>query len=208
MTDRGPASTTARTLPTVIHRFRTSLVGAIAAAAGIAAVATVLTTSPAFACSCASATPAAKPAADAVVFTGTVSRYDVGGYKTTGDPPVPFDVVHFMVDTVYQGSVTADQTVLNFDGLCQYGFMIGQRYTIITEPLPDDGHLSVSLCGGASPGGIDPAVYGLSSGVPPRATAAVQGRSWAWPVLTASLLGAIALVTAITLIGRSRAAGR
>jgi hypothetical protein len=178
MSDWGPTSMTARTLPAVIRRLRASLVGPIAAALSIAAVAIVLTTSPAFACSCASATPTAKPAADAVVFTGTVTRYDVGGYKARSDPPLPFDVVHFKIDRVYQDSVTADQTVLNFDGLCQYGFMIGQRYTIITEPLPDDGHLSVSLCGGASPGAsIQPPTDGAGPGPFSRHPCSAPSRS-------------------------------
>jgi len=184
----------------MIRRLSASLVGTVTAAIGIAAAATLLSTSPAFACSCVAPTATVKPAPGLSVFTGTVSRIDA--YQR-GDSTLHYEAVHFMVDTVYQGDVGADQLVANLIG-CGYDFVVGERYTIITEPLPYGGPLSVSACGGASLGGINPVVYGLTSGAPPPA----PGRRWPWGVLSAAFVGTVLIVASGLLIGRRRATRR
>jgi hypothetical protein len=196
-----PSRLTARTLLTMIRRLLASLVGTVTAAIGIAGVATVLSTSSAFACSCVAPTPTVKPAPDVVVFTGTVSGVDPARNdgSATGSSPV----AHLSVENVYQGSVDTNQAVLVGGGSeCGYVFTVGQRYTIITAPVA--GVLAISGCGGAQQGEIDPARYGLHTGVPPP----IPGRSWPWGLISAALVGAVAIIAASVVVGRSRAARR
>jgi hypothetical protein len=178
----------------MIRRLVASLAGIVTAAFGIAAVATVLSTSPALACSCVAPTPPAKPARGVTVFTGTVSHIDAPGNL----------VVHLVVDTVYQGSVPVDQTLTTTPSgaSCGYGFEIGQRYTIFSDAAPSGSPLSVGSCGGVVSGAIDPAAYGLTAAEPPT----IPGKSWPWGALTASLIGALAIAAAVVVIRVRRAA--
>jgi hypothetical protein len=185
----------------MVRRLLASLAGTVTAAIGLVAAATVLTTVPALSCSCVSLTPTLRPAAVAIIFTGTVSKIDLSNGATSHGL-----LVHLVVEKVYQGSVPADQALITTAHAesCGYEFAIGQRYTIFSDPSSGGGPLGVSICGNVVPGDINPARYGLTA----RAPGPTSGRSWPWGALTAGLVGALVVGTPILLVARRRAARR
>ena len=186
----------------VLRRLIVSLLSPFVAAAAIAVTAASLTAGPALACSCVEAGQHGSVPADFDVFTGTVTQIDDpegGGGAVSRARPL---LVHFAVETVYQGRVAQPQTVSTAasDASCGYPFAVGRRYTVFTQRTVSGGIPVVSLCGGAVAGSIDPATYGLGGGstVPPPPTGAGSGsRPWA---VAAIVVGATAVIAALGVV--------
>jgi hypothetical protein len=140
--------------------------------AGIAATGAMLSATPVLACSCGVLPgPAPQLPASTQVFTGTVTQVD----DPDGGGPVVSSarkvVVHLAVEKVYQGSMGVEQlvTTVASSSSCGFPFEVGQRYTVFVDPPAAGAIPTLGLCGGAVPGDIDPAAYGLGSRKSPPA---------------------------------------
>ena len=127
----------------------------LAVALALALSIPVLSTRPAWACSCAQSTPRQVAAGADAVFTGTVaSAPRVEGQLVRVD---------FEVDTVYKGLSGPRLTVTtNVQGsACGVVFRPNVRYTVFA--FSDHGVLSANLCSPPVRGAIDPQRYGLTA---------------------------------------------
>jgi hypothetical protein len=120
----------------------------------------------ALACSCIPFTKPDYARQATLVFTGTVTRVDLGPFAFSSTNPV--DVV-FDVETVYKGAPTKTILVhtVASDASCGYYFQTGRRYTVF--PWLQEGKLQAGLCQGNVEGPIDPQAYLLGAGYPPGA---------------------------------------
>lgn len=128
----------------------------------------LLSERPSMACSCVSLTPTELAQESEVIFTGVPRAY-VG-------TAAEFAVVEFEVGTVYKGpsarriKVQAQGGQGPSGGLgpgCEYGFQLGQRYTVFAIDHDKDGVPNTNGCFGNVEGPITAATYGLSSGQAP-----------------------------------------
>ena len=124
---------------------------------------------PSFACSCVYAPTEVGPFAD-LVFTGVARAY-------SSDNAVDrYVVVEFDVGTVYKGLPASRIQVQAVGGRgpsgglgagCEYGFQLGQQYTVFAKDHDSDGVPNTNGCFWNVEGPIDPATYGLASGQAP-----------------------------------------
>jgi len=102
-----------------------------------------------------------------MVFTGVVTSVSgiPLGLVCRSDSPVS---ATFDVETVYKGDVPRTITVHTVvsGASCGYKFEVGKRYTVF--PWARSGKLDAGLCKGNVEGAIDPGVYRLEEGHPPR----------------------------------------
>ena len=124
---------------------------------------------PSFACSCVYAPMEVGPFAD-LVFTGLARAY------SSENRVERYVVVEFDVATVYKGPSAARIQVQAVGGRgpsgglgpgCEYGFQLGQQYTVFAKDHDSDGVPNTSGCFWNIEGPIDPATYGLGSGQAP-----------------------------------------
>jgi hypothetical protein len=130
----------------------------------------LLSTRSALACSCAYAPKDVGAVAD-VVFTGVAQAY------STVNPVERYVVVEFHVGTVYKGPPATRIQVQAIGGRgpsgglgpgCEYGFQLGQRYTVFAKDHDSDGVPNTNGCFWNVEGPIDPAAYGLAAGQAPE----------------------------------------
>jgi hypothetical protein len=124
---------------------------------------------PSLACSCVYAPMEVGPFAD-LVFTGVAMAY-------SSDNAVDrYVVVDFEVSTVYKGSPASRVQVQAVGGRgpsgglgpgCEYGFRLGQQYTVFAKDHDSDGVPNTNGCFWNVEGPIDAATYGLASGQSP-----------------------------------------
>lgn len=109
------------------------------------------------------------PFAD-VVFTGLARAY------SSENRVERYVVVEFDVSTVYKGPPASRIQVQAVGGRgpsgglgpgCEYGFQLGQRYTVFAKDHDSDGVPNTNGCFWNVEGSIDPASYGLASGQAP-----------------------------------------
>jgi hypothetical protein len=127
----------------------------LAVALALLAAVPLLSTRPAWACSCAESTPRQIASHADAVFTGTVASVPrVSGQIVSVD---------FEVDTVYKGPSGPRLVVTtNAQGsACGLTFRPNLRYTVFA--YDDHGILSANLCSPPLRGAIDPARYGLTA---------------------------------------------
>ena len=124
---------------------------------------------PALACSCPPVrTTDAEGANASVVFTGVVTRVSGNPFGFICSSSADAVSVEFDVETVYKGAVGRTivvHTAAN-GASCGYTFEKTKRYTVF--PRAQDGRLNAGLCQGTVEGTIDPSVYRLEEGRPPR----------------------------------------
>jgi len=129
----------------------------------------LLSTRPSLACSCAYAPMEVGAVAD-VVFTGVAHAY------STVNPVERYIVVEFQVGTVYKGPSATRIQVQAVGGRgpsgglgpgCEYGFQLGQQYTVFAKDHDSDGVPNTNGCFWNVEGPIEPAAYGLASGQAP-----------------------------------------
>jgi hypothetical protein len=127
-----------------------------------------LSARPSLACSCQSLTPPQLVATSEVIFTGLTRAY-VG--KTIEDT-----VVEFEVSTVYKGPVVRRVQVQARGGQgpsgglgpgCEYGFQLGQAYTVFANDYDKDGVPNTNGCFRNVEGPITASAYGLGAGAAP-----------------------------------------
>jgi hypothetical protein len=121
-------------------------------------------TRPSLACSCAYAPTEVAPFAD-LVFTGVARAY------SSANPVERYTVVEFQVDSVYKGAPAARIQVQAVGGEgpsgglgagCEYGFRLGQQYTVFAKDHDSDGLPNTNGCFWNVEGPIDAATYGLA----------------------------------------------
>ena len=125
---------------------------------------------PALACSCpAFRTTDAEGAYAAVVFTGVVTRVSGNPFGFICSSSADAVSVEFDVETVYKGAVgrTIVVNTAASSASCGYTFEKGKRYTVFPRAQAGGG-LNAGLCQGTVEGTIDPGVYRLEEGRPPR----------------------------------------
>jgi hypothetical protein len=124
---------------------------------------------PSFACSCAYAPTEVGPFAD-LVFTGVARAY------SSDNAVERYVVVDFEVGTIYKGPPATRIQVQAVGGRgpsgglgagCEYGFQLGQQYTVFAKDHDSDGVPNTNGCFWNVEGPIDPATYGLASGQAP-----------------------------------------
>ena len=129
----------------------------------------LLSTRSASACSCAYAPKDVGAVAD-VVFTGVAHAY------SSDDPVERYVLVEFQVGTVYKGPPATRIQVQAVGGRgpsgglgpgCEYGFQLGQRYTVFAKDHDADGVPNTNGCFWNVEGPIDPIAYGLATGQAP-----------------------------------------
>ena len=129
----------------------------------------LISTRPSLACSCAYAPTKVGALAD-IVFTGVARAY------LSDDAVERYVVVEFQVGTVYKGLPAARILVQAVGGQgpsgglgagCEYGFQLGQQYTVFGQDHDSDGVPNTNGCFWNVEGPIDPAAYGLASGQAP-----------------------------------------
>lgn len=129
----------------------------------------LLSARPSLACSCAYAPTEVGPFAD-VVFTGVARAY------STDNAVDRYVVVEFQVGTVYKGPPATRIQVQAVGGRgpsgglgpgCEYGFQLGQQYTVFAKDHDSDGIPNTNGCFYNVEGPIDAATYGLESGRAP-----------------------------------------
>ena len=132
----------------------------------------LLSTRPALACSCVYAPTEVGPFAD-LVFTGVARAY------STDNAVERYVVVEFQVSTVYKGPPATRIQVQAVGGRgpsgglgpgCEYGFQLGQQYTVFAKDHDSDGVPNTNGCFWNVEGPIDAAIYGLGSGHTPART--------------------------------------
>jgi hypothetical protein len=159
----------------------------------------VLSAKPSVACSCVYAPMEVGPFAD-VIFTGLARAY-------SGENRVDrYVVVDFDVATVYKGPPASRIQVQAVGGRgpsgglgpgCEYGFQLGQRYTVFAKDHDSDGVPNTNGCFWNVEGPIDPASYGLASGQAPSRS------DEALPLLLVAAFAIVAL-TVISIARRPR----
>jgi hypothetical protein len=124
---------------------------------------------PTLACSCVYAPTEVGPFAD-VVFTGVARAYSADNAVER------YVVVEFQVGTVYKGPPATRIQVQAVGGRgpsgglgpgCEYGFQLGQQYTVFAKDHDADGLPNTNGCFWNVVGPIDPETYGLASGQAP-----------------------------------------
>jgi hypothetical protein len=129
----------------------------------------LLSARPSLACSCVYAPTEVGPFAN-VVFTGVARAY------STVNPVERYIVVRFQVSTVYKGPPATRIDVQAVGGQgpsgglgpgCEYGFQLGQQYTVFANDHDSDGVPNTNGCFWNVEGPIDPATYGLAPGQAP-----------------------------------------
>ncbi len=106
---------------------------------------------PASACSCAGEPLAGQVARADAVFTGRLLSREVGGGSSSADPALHV----FAVDTVWKGSVAAEQGVVSAASGASCGLELsgdGPFLVLATRSAElDEGQLAADLCGGTAP---------------------------------------------------------
>ena len=133
------------------------------------------------------------PVAD-LVFTGVARAY------SSENRVERYVVVEFDVATVYKGPPASRIQVQAVGGRgpsgglgpgCEYGFQLGQQYTVFAKDHDSDGVPNTSGCFWNVEGPIDPASYGLASGqVPARNDEALR-----LTIVAAFAIGALAVIS-------------
>jgi hypothetical protein len=128
-------------------------------------VSTIVTvpTQPAWACTCAPATPPVKAGWADVIFTGLATELDPDPSK--GAPVFTYWTT-FEVTTKYKGDVgpVAAVGTGGHGSSCGVRFTKGERYTVFARAQEDG--LDTDICSGTSKGEIDPAACGLTARPP------------------------------------------
>lgn len=139
-----------------------SLVVVVLAFSTVAAAA-----APCAACSCIQQTPKEQAESADVVFTGVVKEI-VGADPDDGVEGDDELTVRFRVKRAYKGQVQRFTRVRTneSDAACGYPFAEGRKYTVFA--WRDEGKLFTGLCTGTTQGEINPAMYGLGEGYPPK----------------------------------------
>lgn len=159
----------------------------------------LLSTRQSLACSCAYTPTEVGVVAD-VVFTGVAQAY------STVNPVERYVVVEFQVGTVYKGLPATRIQVQAVGGRgpsgglgpgCEYGFQLGQRYTVFAKDHDSDGVPYTNGCFWNVEGPIDATAYGLASGQPPA-------RNDETVVLSIVAAFAVAALAAISITRRPR----
>src|SRR5687768_5195457 len=161
----------------------------------------VLSAEQSVACSCVYAPMEVGPFAD-VIFTGLARAY-------SGENRVDrYVVVDFDVATVYKGPPASRIQVQAVGGRgpsgglgpgCEYGFQLGQQYTVFAKDHDSDGVPNTNGCFWNVEGPIDPATYGLASGQAP----ARNDEALRLMIVAASAILALAVISIIVARGRS-----
>jgi hypothetical protein len=162
----------------------------------------VFSARPSLACSCVYAPMEVGPFAD-LVFTGLARAY------SSENRVERYVVVEFDVATVYKGPPASRIQVQAVGGRgpsgglgpgCEYGFQLGQQYTVFAKDHDSDGVPNTNGCFWNVEGPIDPATYGLESGqVPAR-----NDESLRLTIVTALAIVALAVIS-IVIARRGRA---
>src|SRR5919106_1304470 len=118
---------------------------------------------PAWACTCAPATPPVKAGWADVIFTGLATELDPDPSK--GAPVFTYWTT-FEVTTTYKGDVgpVAAVETGGHGSSCGVRFTEGERYTVFARAQEDG--LDTDLCSGTSKGEIDSGAYGLTARPP------------------------------------------
>ena len=162
----------------------------------------LLSARPAVACTCQAYTPTELVAVSEVVFTGLARAY------SSENRVERYVVVDFDVATVYKGPPASRIQVQAVGGRgpsgglgpgCEYGFQLGQQYTVFARDHDSDGVPNTNGCFWNVEGPIDPASYGLASGQTP----ARNDETLPLTIVAASAILALAVISIIVARGRS-----
>lgn len=158
---------------------------------GAAAIAVILPSSPACACSCAPITDEKAFADSDAVFTGTMVDRREPANPTNGESPATFV---FKVSAVHKGQAAEVQEIKTANGgpSCGLETEIGKTYLVFATA--DGATLTSSLCGGTRLADKTLDVAGVASSAPVPSPVAVQkdNRETPWLIPIASIVVIVA----------------